>query len=241
MTETGRLIASGRDADIFEYGPGLVLRRARSGRSLDTEARVMEYARSHGYPVPAVHELIDDGSSLVMERVDGPNMLDDAAAHPWRISRHARTLADLHDRLHEIPAPGWVPQLPDGGDRLVHVDLHPLNVLMADTGPVVIDWTNAHRGDGLTDVALTWVLLATARPPGGPARQLLVRAFRFLFLRAFLRGFDREALSARAPAAAREKAADPNMSQAEVASMLRFAEREEHRTRRAGRAPDRPR
>ncbi|MCZ7535643.1 MAG: phosphotransferase [Acidimicrobiia bacterium] len=240
MTDTGRLIASGRDADIFEHGPGLVLRRARSARSLEVEARVMDLAHSHGYPVPAVHDLLEDGAALVMERVDGPNMLDDAAAHPWRIARHARTLADLHNRLHEIPAPDWLPQLPDGGDRLVHLDLHPLNVIMSESGPVVIDWTNAHRGDGLTDVALTWVLLATARPPGGPARQALVSAFRALFLRAFLHCFDRDDLSARAPATAREKTADPNMSEAEVAAMLRFADREEQRTRRSGREPDRP-
>ena len=41
MTEPGPLLASGRDADIFEYGSGLVLRRTRTGRSLEAEARVM--------------------------------------------------------------------------------------------------------------------------------------------------------------------------------------------------------
>lgn len=36
-----RLIAEGRDADIFEAGPGRVLRRSRNDRSQELEARVM--------------------------------------------------------------------------------------------------------------------------------------------------------------------------------------------------------
>jgi hypothetical protein len=31
MSEVGRLLASGRDGDIYECGPGLVLRRTRRG------------------------------------------------------------------------------------------------------------------------------------------------------------------------------------------------------------------
>ena len=50
-------------------------------------------------------------------------------------------LADLHDRLHVIPAPDWLPVDLDGGDRLVHLDLHPMNVMITQSGPIVIDWT----------------------------------------------------------------------------------------------------
>ena len=57
VTGPGPLIASGRDADIYAYGEGLVLRRSRAGRSMETEARLMAYARDHGYPVPAVDHL----------------------------------------------------------------------------------------------------------------------------------------------------------------------------------------
>lgn len=240
MTDPGRILASGRDSDIFEHAPGLVLRRARDARSMETEARVMQYVHAHGFPVPEVDRVQGGGTELVMERVDGPTMLDDAAAHPWRIGRHARLLAELHERLHDIPAPEWLERVPDGGDRVLHLDLHPLNVLMSPRGPVVIDWTNAHGGDGLTDVALTWVLLSTARAPGGAFRRVLVRAFRALFLRSFLGRFDKAALSARVPVVARTKTEDPNMSQLEAEAMLRLADRHEKRTRRSGRRPDRP-
>ena len=61
VIEPGPLLAAGRDADIFEYGSGLVLRRSREGRSMAREAQVMEYVRSQGFPVPAVEEVSDDG------------------------------------------------------------------------------------------------------------------------------------------------------------------------------------
>jgi hypothetical protein len=37
--EIGALLASGRDGDIFDFGPGLVLRKTRDGRSFEHEAR----------------------------------------------------------------------------------------------------------------------------------------------------------------------------------------------------------
>src|SRR5581483_1208369 len=112
VREPGKLIASGRDADIFEYGPGLVLRRAREARSLADEARIMEYVHQQGYPVPAIEEVSDDGHDIVMERVDGPQMVAALAARPWTIPRQADTLATLHLDLHEIAAPSWVHDAP---------------------------------------------------------------------------------------------------------------------------------
>ena len=57
MTEVGPLLASGRDGDIFEFGTGRVLRRAKSGRVIEGEARTIAYAREHGYPVPEIYEV----------------------------------------------------------------------------------------------------------------------------------------------------------------------------------------
>src|SRR5258706_247313 len=37
------------------------------------------------------------------------------------------------------------------GDRLAHGDLHPGNVLLAEPGPVLIDWADATRGDAVAD------------------------------------------------------------------------------------------
>ena len=145
MRDPGPLLASGRDSEIFAYGPGLVLRRSRGRRSMEKEAKVMRYVAARGYPAPRVEELSADGSELVMERIEGPTLLEAVSTQPWTLRRNAATLAVLHDRLHAIPGPEWLDPLPGGGDRLVHLDLHPVNVILSHKGPVLIDWTNAAR------------------------------------------------------------------------------------------------
>jgi aminoglycoside phosphotransferase (APT) family kinase protein len=150
----------GRASAIVDLGDGRLL---RSGGDPKREAHVMALAHAHGFPVPRVHEV--RGDALVLERIDGPTMATDLRRRPWRLARHARTLAALHERLHAIAV--------DGGS-LLHLDLHAKNVLLSPRGPVVIDWTNARGGDPALDVALTWLVLATS---GGRAGRLLARAF----------------------------------------------------------------
>jgi aminoglycoside phosphotransferase (APT) family kinase protein len=219
------LLASGRDADIYAHGPGLVLRRARTGRSMATEAQTMAYVRDHGYPVPAVDHLSDDGLELVMERVDGPTMVQALGSKPWTIPRHGRTLAELHRRLHDIPAPSWVSPAPCGepGDRLLHLDLHPLNVILGERGPTVIDWPNAHAGHPDVDVALTWALVAAGQTDMNPVVRLLAGWGRAALLQAFLGELDAEGARRQLPAVVEWKAGDPNMGPAEVDVMRALA------------------
>jgi aminoglycoside phosphotransferase (APT) family kinase protein len=226
----GPLLASGRDAEIFEYGPGLVLRRARRRRSMAQEARTMVYLRDQGFPVPAVEQLSDDGTDLVMERIDGPSMVGALARQPWTIRRQARTLAELHLELHGIAPPDFLPRAPVGsGDRVVHMDLHPLNVIIGPTGPVVIDWTNAGIGDANVDVDLAWVLMAAGQIPGNRAAAVLLGQFRALLVNGFLSHFDRAELVAQLRDTVTWKVQDLNMSVAEVAEMWTIVEREESR------------
>lgn len=230
--DVGRQIAKGRDGAIYEYGAGRVLRKTFDGRSLESEARIMRHAAEHGYPVPEVHELRAGGTELVMERIDGPLMMDAIAKQPWTMGRHAHLLADLHDSLHAIPAPEWLRQLPDEGDQLVHLDLHPLNVIMAERGPVVIDWPNAARGDGLTDVALTYVLLTCPQMPGPRIAQIAAQPVRLVLARMFAGRYRGRPLDARITTAAEWKAFDKNMDEDEMGSCLRLAERMRRRAAR---------
>ena len=68
----------------------------------------MVYLRDQGFPVPAIEELTDDGADLIMERIDGPSMVDALARQPWTIRRQARMLAELHIELHEIAPPDFL-------------------------------------------------------------------------------------------------------------------------------------
>jgi aminoglycoside phosphotransferase (APT) family kinase protein len=223
-------LASGRDSDIFEYGPGLVLRRSREGHSMAQEARTMSFLHQKGYPVPAVDELSDDGLDLVMERIEGGSMVDAIGQAPWTVRRQAATLADLHLRLHEIDAPDFLPPLTAGsGSKIVHLDLHPLNVMVGPKGPVVIDWPNARSGEPAVDVGLAWVLMAAGQIPGNQLKAKLLASFRSLLVNGFLSHFDRNDVAGYLRQIVEIKVQDPHMSESEITGMWKVVERAEAR------------
>ncbi|MGI9018450.1 MAG: phosphotransferase [Euzebya sp.] len=221
MRPNGPKIAEGRDSEIFQHGPDLVLRVPRDGRSLVEEAQIMRHVQTFGYPVPTVH---DAGEGfLVMDRIDGPMMMDRVGKPPFPVISYGRILADLHQRLHQIPAPQWLGQAPLPGDRVVHRDLHPMNVLISPQGPMVIDWSNASAGDPAFDVADTWLLFACVEPPLEGVDRLVVPLGRRLFLRAFLSRVDRQAARRAIPAAVAQRLTDTNHTPAEHDRMRRLA------------------
>jgi tRNA A-37 threonylcarbamoyl transferase component Bud32 len=185
-----RVVMKGRASQLADLGDGRVLRR---GGRPDREAALMALAREHGFPVPVVHEVRSDG--LVLERINGPTMSRAILHRPWTAARHAASLAELHTRLHIIA-------LDDAS--LVHLDLHPENVLISPAGPVVIDWTNARAGDPAHDVALTWLILQTS---GGLPGRVLASLFR--------RHAGADLIGRGLPAAAAFRLADPNVTGAE--------------------------
>jgi aminoglycoside phosphotransferase (APT) family kinase protein len=218
----GRLLASGRDADIFEYGDGLVLRRSRAGKSMVREARIMEYLYQDGFPVPAIEELSGDGLDLVMQRIDGVSMVEMLKRQPWTVRSQAATLANLHSRLHEIPAPSFLRPAPIGeGDRFLHMDLHPLNVMIGPKGPIVIDWPNAAAGQPAVDVAVAWILMSAGEIPGGGVVGKVLGTMRSLLVKSFVSGFDRDELKGIARDVVAWKVLDPHMSAKERAGMWR--------------------
>ena len=168
MTEP---FAAGREADVFALDDGRVLRRYRTGADATGEAEVMAYAAGLGFPVPEVYSA--DGPDLVMERLDGPTMAQ-ALMAGLPMNDGATMLADLLRRLHELPARS-------GPDSIVHLDLHPENILLTARGPVVIDWRNARDGPADLDTAFTALILAQvaigsiAHPIGARAGELLDR------------------------------------------------------------------
>ena len=180
-----------------------VLRRYRRRDVPDGEVAVMRYVRELGYPAPEIVSV--DGADLVLQRATGSTMRVDLARRPWTLIHHARLLADLHRRLHRIAAPDWLPAIGPGG-TVIHLDLHPENVLLHGKGALVIDWANARAGHWADDVAQTVVILAAADL--SRATMLALR----VFLRIYLAGFDRRVVRAHLPAAIERRMADPNMT-----------------------------
>lgn len=202
-----------------------------------TEAKTMEFVRSNGYPAPQVFEVSDDGCDLVMERIEGPTMVDAGATRPWTLPRFGRQLAELHGSLHLLRAPDWVRAAPCGsGDRLLHMDLHPLNVLVARNGPMVIDWTNAASGDPTVDVAVTWILIASGEVPAGRAKAALLRVGRKLLLDAFLKPFAADAVQANLAGVVDWKCTDSSMSDTEIERMRSMVTQARYRGSPTGRS-----
>ncbi|WP_341715738.1 phosphotransferase [Micromonospora sp. FIMYZ51] len=169
MTEP---FATGRDADVYALDSERVLRRYRDGSDVTVEADFMTYLHAAGYPVPQVYQA--SGADLVLRRVSGPTMLQALLAGAIDVEPAAGMLADLHRRLHSVPPrPGAAP-----GERILHLDLHPDNVILDPLGPVLIDWRNVRHGPPGLDVAMTalihaQVALDPAQPLAAAAAELL--------------------------------------------------------------------
>lgn len=209
--DPGRLVASGRACDVFEYGEHAVLRRYRSGEPCDTEreAAVMRKAGAGGVPVPAVLEVHPD--ALVLERVDGPTMLAEIERRPWRFASFGRELGRIHRTLFEA--------------GVAHGDFHPLNVLLGPEGPVVIDWSNGSEGDALADVAFSQVILATSDADFPRWLERVGRAVRRRFVAAYLNGVGESPSPAMLAAAAERRLRDPHLRERELEAVRELQRR----------------
>ncbi|MEV1066597.1 phosphotransferase [Streptomyces sp. NPDC050263] len=210
----GRLLGSGRTADVYEIDEAWVLRRDREGwGDAAAEGAVMAYVRAHGYPAPAVRPS-GSRTELVMERLDGPTMLQAFAAGTLDAEEAGIVLARLLRALHAVP--GRVSA--DSRARILHLDLHPDNVMLTSDGPRVIDWANAEEGDPGLDWGMSAVILAqvavSAQPIADPARAMLTA------LLADPCDLTEEGLAE----ALRRRAANPTMSREETELLLPAAE-----------------
>ena len=192
-------LGEGREAETFAWGDGQILRLMRDpshAARVDREELALKAARQAGVPVPAVFGRceLDGRPGLVMERVDGTDLLTLLGRQPWRLPAVARTLGVAHARLHAFELGEDLPTVHDyigaciedslvpddlrgparerlaalaAGKNLCHWDFHPANLLQGEQRPVVIDWTFALRGDAAADVARTRLILGVGAPPPG--------------------------------------------------------------------------
>jgi Ser/Thr protein kinase RdoA (MazF antagonist) len=139
---------------VFALDEQRVLRRYRDGNEVSAEVPVMTYVASLGFPVPRIYEA--QGTDLVMERFAAPTMLQALLSRRIRPEIGAALLLSLHRQLHGLP-----PRLSgDPAFRVLHLDLHPGNVILSPGGPVVIDWRNSAEGPPDLDLAVSALILA---------------------------------------------------------------------------------
>ncbi|MGC4947206.1 phosphotransferase [Streptomyces sp. DT224] len=164
----GQLLGSGRDADVYELDEAWVLRRYRDGMDASRELPVMSYLSASGYPVPRLGPQSPSAGpgDLVLQRLHGPTMLESLMSGATGAEEGAGLLTGLLAELHSVPAR----LSPDPEDRVLHLDLHPDNVVLTTDGPVVIDWSNTEEGPPALDRAMSALILAqVAVDPAHPA------------------------------------------------------------------------
>ncbi|MET7736798.1 phosphotransferase [Streptomyces sp. NPDC005402] len=177
--QRGELLGSGRSADVFAIDDHWVLRRYRDGGDATAEAAVMAYLAERGYPVPRVRDPVGAGpgtaprTDLVMQRLHGPTMLQALLQGTITAGEAGSALAGLLHRLHSVPARTSA----DPAHRILHLDLHPDNVILTAGGPTVIDWCNSEEGPPALDWAMSSLILAQVAVDttalGAVARSLL--------------------------------------------------------------------
>ncbi|GAA2949320.1 phosphotransferase [Kitasatospora cinereorecta] len=162
----GPLLGSGRTADVFALDDAWVLRRYRNDTDATTELAVLSYLSASGFAVPRIGPPAGGAlpTDLVMQRLSGPTLSEALLAGTLTGAQGADLLARLLRELHAIP-----PRISqDPGDRILHLDLHPENVMMTPHGAVVIDWNTAAEGPPALDRAMSSLILAQLALAPGP-------------------------------------------------------------------------
>lgn len=185
--DLGGLINVGHEWELRQYGALHVAKVAAKGADFTREAQALQILEKTQVPSPALAKVLSP-SSIVIERVDGPTMLEDVISRPWTLTRHAKNLARLHRALGSITAPDNWEKVTEG-NSLVHLDLHPGNVKLRNGKPVVINWNRASRGSPAFDAAVTYVILRTADSRIAGSRRLVVSSLRSRFAQAFIKEF----------------------------------------------------
>jgi aminoglycoside phosphotransferase (APT) family kinase protein len=166
---TGQLLGSGRTADVYALDGSWVLRRYRDRSDTTEELAVMSYVAAFGFPVPRIGPPAEGArpTDLVLQRLTGPNLAKALLAGRLGVAEAGALLARLLRELHGIPPRVSV----NPEDRVLHLDLHPENVILTQSGAVVIDWSTAAEGPPGLDRAMSALILGRlALDPAFPAR-----------------------------------------------------------------------
>jgi len=108
-------IAEGREAEMFAWGDGKILRLMRGSSAgykeqVERDMLVLKGAREHGVRVPEVFEITEmmGRPGIIMERIAGTDLLTLIGRQPWKVWWAAGISGLAHARMHEVVAPAEV-------------------------------------------------------------------------------------------------------------------------------------
>ncbi|MCM3733420.1 aminoglycoside phosphotransferase family protein [Fictibacillus nanhaiensis] len=185
-----------------------------SDSSIEHEYLRSKAVMDSGLPVPTIFEkVIHNGrTALLYERINGSPLTKKLSNQPWTALTLINQMAKLQVFVHDNEVSNFpyqkeilhrkiklaqelteaektliaerLSKLPSG-NSLCHGDFHPDNILLAERGPVIIDWADATQGTRLADLARTLIIL---RFGGLPAEMKLFKNKTVIYLRNLLAG-----------------------------------------------------
>lgn len=155
---------------------------------IENEYHIGNKLKNKGLPIPEMDHYLsmEERVGIVYERIEGPTMMSVISTKPWRINKEARRLAEIHRSIqidvneditsnieqikkniqnsellnndHKSKLYDLIDRIPEGS-VLCHGDFHPDNIIMSRNKSFVIDWMTATKGNPLSDVARTLIIL----------------------------------------------------------------------------------
>lgn len=160
------------------------------------QAALLGMLSQAGLPVPPTHvRHIDSAFALVSTWAPGTTLAAALQDAPQQARNLGWAFGQAHAALHavslSVQAQAELPRLPGvagQGQAALHLDYHPLNVLVVgQTVSAIIDWENVHIGDARADVARTISVLSV--DPGILALPSPVRTALRRLRRAYMSGY----------------------------------------------------
>jgi tRNA A-37 threonylcarbamoyl transferase component Bud32 len=180
VLDEAHLLVHGRTADVYLLDDTHVVRRLHSRDGTFPNLEVLRYLGDVGFPTARLVDV--DGPDIVMERLHGPTLLQALDAEEISLPDGAQVVLDLHAQLHAVAPPPEA--LASGaaaeGDSILHLDLHPANIMMTPDGPYLLDWDSAAYGPAGVDLATTALVFAEVAADDNDyarAAHALLRAF----------------------------------------------------------------
>lgn len=162
-------------------------RAGQPRRDAERELGILDVLEAAGIAAPRGFDVeeVEGRWGVVMSRVDGRPFAEAMLATPNAVEPYLVAMARLQVAIHAAPGTALAPlkvrlarkieasglsdpvrrrlrervgALPDG-DRLLHGDFHPYNILGTPEGSTVVDWLDATSGPPAADLCRSWLLI----------------------------------------------------------------------------------
>lgn len=187
----GKLIGSGKTAEVYEWGNDKVLKlyfKSISDDWIKNETEIVTKIHGAGIPTPEVFEIVEVNGrkGVIFERVIGEPVIIHVAIEPWKLLYYAKQMAQMQFEMHKFS----LDTLPPQKEKLSKTIETSAKILGSKKIGLILDYLEAlpggaslchgdiHFGNVMVTkkglIALDWTNAYQGNPLGDVARTCLV-------------------------------------------------------------------